>query len=167
MMAGGMYMDEDGWVGGMNSDNLLVFHTLTDSGPTLLESSIPTDVGRTSDNPMFAACLARVLLENDLLPPSQVRPRDLYYMFYDNQTIFLNLMGRYDTQEQEAALGNLTEYAASIADTDDGSLFLWRPPEPGVEFLRPDRIWPGGVRPAAGGSGRRTHRGRPDTSDDA
>lgn len=44
-------------------------------------------------------------------------------MFYDNQTIFLNLMGRYDTQEQEAALGNLTEYAASIADTDDGSLF--------------------------------------------
>ena len=123
VMAGGMYMDEDGWVGGMNSDNLLVFHTLTDSGPTLLESSIPTDVGRTSDNPMFAACLARVLLENDLLPPSQVRPRDLYYMFYDNQTIFLNLMGRYDTQEQEAALGNLTEYAASIADTDDGSLF--------------------------------------------
>ena len=122
ILAGGMYMDEDGWVGGMNSDDLLVFHTLTDSGPTLLESSIPTDVGRSSDSPMFAACLARVLLENGLLTPSQVRPQDLYYMFYDNQTSFLNLMGTYASGEQDAALHNLAEYAVSIADTSDGAL---------------------------------------------
>ena len=122
ILAGGMYMDEDGWVGGMSSDDLLVFHTLTDSGPTLLESSIPTDVGRTSDSPMFAACLARVLLENGLLTPSQVRPQDLYYMFYDNQTSFLNLMGTYASGEQDTALRNLAEYAVSIADTSDGAL---------------------------------------------
>lgn len=122
-LAGGMYMDEDGWVGGMNSDDLLVFHTLTDSGPTLLESSIPTDVGRTSDSPMFAACLARVLLENGLLTPSQVRSQDLYYMFYDNQTGFLNLMGTYASGEQDTALRDLAEYAVSIADTSDGALF--------------------------------------------
>lgn len=123
ILAGGMYLDEDGWVGGMSSDDLLVFHTLTDSGPALLESSIPTDVGRTSDSPMFAACLARVLLENGLLTPSQVQPQDLYYMFYDNQTSFLNLMGTYASGEQDTALRNLAEYAVSIADTSDGPLF--------------------------------------------
>ena len=122
ILAGGMYLDEDGWVGGMNFNPFLVFHTLTDRGPTLLESSIPTDVGQTSDSPMFAACLARVLLENGLLTPSQVRPQDLYYMFYDNQTSFLNLMGTYASGEQDAALRNLAEYAVSIADTSDGAL---------------------------------------------
>ena len=110
-LAGGMYLDEDGWVGGMNSDNLLVFHTSTDSGPTLLESSFPTDVGQTSDSPMFAACLARVLLENGLLPPSQVRPQDLYYMFCDSSTSFLNLMGTYARGEQDTALTNLAACA--------------------------------------------------------
>lgn len=121
ILAGGMYLDEDGWVGGMNFNPFLVFHTLTDSGPTLLESSIPTDVGQTSDSPMFAACLARVLLENGLLTPSQVQPQDLYYMFYDNQTGFLNLVGTYASGEQDTALRNLAEYAVSIADTSDGT----------------------------------------------
>lgn len=121
ILAGGMYLDEDGWVGGMNFNPFLVFHTLTDSGPTLLESSIPTDVGQTSDSPMFAACLTRVLLENGLLTPSQVQPQDLYYMFYDNQTGFLNLVGTYASGEQDTALRNLAEYAVSIADTSDGT----------------------------------------------
>lgn len=120
--AGGMYMDEDGWVGGMNSDNLLVFHTMTSSGPTLLESSFPTDVGRSSDSPVFAACLARVLVENGLLAPSQVRAEDLYYMFSENQSTFLNLLGTFDDGEQTAALTTLTAYAASVAGTADGGL---------------------------------------------
>ena len=79
--AGGMYMAEDGWVGGMNSDNLLVFHTMTSSGPTLLESDFPTDVGRSSDSPVFAACLARVLVQNGLLTPSQVQAQHLVNQF--------------------------------------------------------------------------------------
>lgn len=122
VIAGGMYLDEDGWVGGMNSDNCLVFHTMTSSGPTLLESDIPTDVGNSSDSPMFAACLAQVLLENDLLTPSQVRDADLYYLFYNNQSAFLNLMGTYDAQEQDRAMQVLTAYAVSVADTSDGDL---------------------------------------------
>ena len=122
VIAGGMYLDEDGWVGGINSDNCLVFHTMTSSGPTLLESDIPTDVGNTSDSPVFAACLAQTLLENDLLTPSQVRDADLYYMFYNNQSTFLNLMGTYDAQEQDRAMQALTAYAVSIADTSDGDL---------------------------------------------
>lgn len=120
--AGGMYMAEDGWVGGMNSDNLLVFHTMTNSGPTLLESDFPTDVGRSSDSPVFAACLARVLVQNGLLTPSQVRAVDLYYMFSENQSTFLNLLGTYDAQEQTRAFQALADYADAIAGQDDADL---------------------------------------------
>lgn len=120
--AGGMYMAEDGWVGGMNSDNLLVFHTMTSSGPTLLESDFPTDVGRSSDSPVFAACLARVLVQNGLLTPSQVQAVDLYYMFSENQSTFLNLLGTFDTQEQTRAFQALADYADAIAGQDDGDL---------------------------------------------
>lgn len=120
--AGGMYMAEDGWVGGMNSDNLLVFHTMTSSGPTLLESDFPTDVGRSSDSPVFAACLARVLVQNGLLTPSQVQAKDLYYMFSENQSTFLNLLGTFDTQEQTRAFQALADYADAIAGQDDADL---------------------------------------------
>ena len=120
--AGGMYMAEDGWVGGMNSDNLLVFHSMTNSGPTLLESDFPTDVGRSSDSPVFAACLARILVQNGLLTPSQVRAVDLYYMFSENQSTFLNLLGTYDAREQTRAFQALADYADAIAGQDDADL---------------------------------------------
>lgn len=123
MPAGGTYVDEDGWVGGMYVESpYLVFHTMTSSGPTLLENHIPSDVGNTSDSPVFAACLAQTLLENGLLTPSQIRDVDLYYLFYNNQTRFLNLIGTYDTQEQEHTMQVLVACAVAMADTSDGDL---------------------------------------------
>ena len=123
MLAGGMYMDEDGWVGGLNTlPPVLVFHTMANSGPVLLQSSIPNDVGRSSDSPMFAGCMAQVALENGLLTPSEVRPEDLYYMFYNGQDVFLNLIGAFPVDEQNAALDAMAEYAVSVANTDDGGL---------------------------------------------
>lgn len=123
MTAGGTYIDEDGWVGGMYVESpYLVFHTMTSSGPTLLENHIPSDVGNTSDSPVFAACLAQTLLENGLLTPSRIRDMDLYYLFYNNQTRFLNLMGTYDTQEQEHTMQVLVACAVAMADTSDGDL---------------------------------------------
>ena len=123
MPAGGTYIDEDGWVGGMYVESpYLVFHTMTSSGPTLLENHIPSDVGNTSDSPVFAACLAQTLLENGLLTPSQIRDMDLYYLFYNNQIRFLNLIGTYDTQEQEHTMQVLVACAVAMADTSDGDL---------------------------------------------
>lgn len=123
MLAGGMYMDEDGWVGGLNTlPPVLVFHTIANSGPVLLQSSIPNDVGRSSDNPMFAGLMAQVALENGLLTPSEVRAEDLYYMFYNGQDVFLNLIGAFPVDEQNAALDAMAEYAVSVANTDDGGL---------------------------------------------
>ena len=123
MLAGGMYMDEDGWVGGLNTlPPVLVFHTMANSGPVLLQSSIPNDVGRSSDNPMFAGLMAQVALENGLLTPSEVRAEDLYYMFYNGQDVFLNLIGAFPVDEQNAALDAMAEYAVSVANTDDGGL---------------------------------------------
>lgn len=109
---GGMYVESP----------YLVFHTMTSSGPTLLENHIPSDVGNTSDSPVFAACLAQTLLENGLLTPSQIRDVDLYYLFYNNQTRFLNLIGTYDTQEQEHTMQVLVACAVAMADTSDGDL---------------------------------------------
>ena len=123
MLAGGMYMDEDGWVGGLNTlPPVLVFHTMANSGPVLLQSSIPNDVGRSSDNPMFAGLMAQVALENGLLTPSEVRAEDLYYLFYNGQDVFLNLIGAFPVDEQNAALDAMAEYAVSVANTDDGGL---------------------------------------------
>lgn len=123
ILAGGMYMDEDGWVGGLNTlPPVLVFHTMANSGPVLLQSSIPNDVGRSSDSPMFAGLMAQVALENGLLTPSEVRAEDLYYMFYNGQDVFLNLIGAFPVDEQNAALDAMAEYAVSVANTDDGGL---------------------------------------------
>ena len=123
MLAGGMYMDEDGWVGGLNTlPPVLVFHTMANSGPVLLQSSIPNDVGRSSDSPMFAGCMAQVALENGLLTPSEVRPVDLYYLFYNNQTVFLNRIGAFPVEEQNAALDAMAAYAATGDSEYDGSL---------------------------------------------
>ena len=64
---------------------------------------------------MFAACLARVLVQNGLLTPSQVQAKDLYYMFSENQSTFLNLLGTYDAQEQTRAFQALADYADTLA----------------------------------------------------
>ena len=121
MLAGGMYMDEGGWVGGLNTSSpYLVFHVRLNSAPALLESDIPFDV--SPEAPMFAGCLAQVALENGLLTPSEVRPVDLYYLFYNNQTVFLNLLGAFSVEEQNAALDALAEYAATGDSEYDGTL---------------------------------------------
>jgi beta-lactamase regulating signal transducer with metallopeptidase domain len=122
--AGGMYVDEDGWVGGFYVETpYLVFHTLRNSGFTLLENHIPSDVGGSSENPMFAAAVAEAALENGLLLPSEVRDVDLYYLFYANQTTFLNLLGESAPSEQETALNTLAAYAASGGAGEDADLF--------------------------------------------
>lgn len=48
---------------------------------------------------------------------------DLYYLFYANQTAFLNLLGNYDIAQQTAALDALAAYAASGSAGEDSGLF--------------------------------------------
>ena len=121
VLAGGMYMEEDGWVGGLNTSSpYLVFQVRLSSGPALVESDIPFDV--SPEAPMFAGCLAQVALENGLLTPSEVRPVDLYYLFYNNQTVFLNRIGAFPVEEQNAALDAMAAYAATGDSEYDGSL---------------------------------------------
>ena len=120
MLAGGMYMEEGGWVGGLNTlPPVLVFQAQQNGDPVLLQSSIPNDVGRSSDNPMFAGCMAQVALENGLLTPTEVRPVDLYYLFYNNQGVFLNLIGAFSVEEQSTAFDAMATYAAGIASSDN------------------------------------------------
>ena len=120
MLAGGMYMDEDGWVGGLNTlPPVLVFHITPDGEYVLLQSSIPNDVGRSSDTPMFAGLMAQAALENGLLAPSEVRPVDLYYMFYNNCGVFLNLIGAFSLEEQNSTLDAMATYAVGVEPSDN------------------------------------------------
>lgn len=113
--AGGMYILEDGWVGGMYDEaSTLVFLIAPNSGPRLVESQIPSDAS-SPDAPFFLAGLARSAMNAGLLTPAELRAEVLYSLFYDNQTQFLNELGAYPASEQTAALEALVAHSN---DTD-------------------------------------------------
>lgn len=66
MLAGGAYLDEDGWVGGFYDANkhYLVFQILDDGSYKQLEGNIPDDYRAGSD--MFNRALERLLKDNGL-----------------------------------------------------------------------------------------------------
>ena len=55
ILAGGMYVLEDGWVGGMNSSPYLVFLRQSNGTSVLLNADIPGDVGADMAIPAFQA----------------------------------------------------------------------------------------------------------------
>lgn len=99
VLAGGMDFTEDGWVRGLMSTSPYLVFLTSGSHYTLLESGIPYDCDPVS--PAFQAELARVLLENQLLQPSQLGDETLLAMLSASS---LNLWGTYPEAEQEAVL---------------------------------------------------------------
>lgn len=109
LLAGGMNMDEDNWVGGFyDEDCYLVFLTDKDGGRTLLKSCIDPVV--SWDAPMFSAGVAETLAAAGALRFSEINPEFLALMFYDRGTWFLNELGKSDAQEQVKALRTLMSY---------------------------------------------------------
>ena len=99
VLAGGMDFTEDGWIRGLMSTSPYLVFLTSGNHYTLLESDIPDDCDPAA--PAFQAELARILLENQLLQPSQLDSETLLAML---STSSLNLWGTYPEEEQEAIL---------------------------------------------------------------
>ena len=123
MLAGGTYVQEDGWVGGFYVEDgpYLIFRLLEDGTRVLLDSYIAGDVSWESN--MFAADLRRTLLKNGVCTPELFDGRSLYHMFYSNQYVFLNELSEYGENIAEAALTRLVNYALVEVPPDDADLF--------------------------------------------
>lgn len=117
VLAGGAYMDEEGWVGGYNSDDYyLVFLPNGTDAPTLLESRIVSDTFPSA--PFFAAGVAKTLVEVYALHYPEIDPEVLAYMFCDNPYTFLNDLGEENQTEQMETLELLCKWALSASEED-------------------------------------------------
>jgi len=117
VLAGGAYMDEEGWVGGYNSDDYyLVFLPNGTDAPTLLENHIASDCSPGS--PFFTAGVARSLVQVYALHYPEIDPQVLAYMFCDNGYTFLNDLGEENKTEQMQTLESLCGWALSASGGD-------------------------------------------------
>ena len=118
VLAGGMYIQEDGWVGGFYTDSspYLVYEVQADGSRTRLESHMAGDY--SEDSPAYRADLCFTLMENGLVTWADLPGEDLYNMFWMNESAFLNnLAAGADGAAQEAALTALVEYGSTFDPT--------------------------------------------------
>lgn len=110
MLAGGMYLLEDGWVGGFSVENspYLVYQRKEDGTRVRLESRIDGDCSINS--PAYRADLCRTLLVNGLLRPSDIPAEDLLVMFYMSPAGFLNEIADDPDSEQAAVFSALASF---------------------------------------------------------
>lgn len=99
-LAGGMYVDEDGWVGGLGrlGTPYLVFQVEGNGQRKLLDSSIPGDCSVGS--PVFLAGLSKTVVTSGLLPLSNLSPQDLLMVFYADPSSFLAQIASLSASEQ-------------------------------------------------------------------
>ena len=123
MLAGGTYVQEDGWVGGFYSEEspYLLFHVLEDGSRVLLESYIAGDC--STDSIMFHGYLSRTLVKNGLIIPSDISGKNHLYMFYDNQFVYLNELAEFNSSEQLSALQSLAQYCTNLSDENHIQMF--------------------------------------------
>ena len=123
MSAGGMYVREDGWVGGFYVESpFVVFLRQADGTYTQLESTIPSDVGRDAQSPLFLAAVAQMAMENGLLTPDQIDAETLLDLFCSNGISFLNGLGNLPEAEQSAAVEALASFHNQGLFEEEGSL---------------------------------------------
>lgn len=121
--AGGMYVQEDGWVGGFYVENpFVVFLNDGNGEPTLLDAQIPSDVGREMTSPLFAAAVAQIAMDNGLLSPSEVDARTLLSDFSANGISFLNTIGTYPAAERTAVIEALASFHNQGLFDEEGDL---------------------------------------------
>lgn len=111
MLAGGMYLQEDGWVGGLSMEEspYLVYQRKEDGTRIRLDSEIDGDC--STNSLAYRGGLCETLLVNGLLQPSGIPARDLLVMFYmGSPASFLNEMAAYPEREQAAVFSTLAAF---------------------------------------------------------
>lgn len=109
--AGGVYVNEDGWVGGffMEDSPYLVFQILDDGSYKLLENYIISDVSPGSS--AFDGEIAITLMQNQLMLPSDFSGETLYHGAVCSPLWFMDTLAPYPELERGVALMKLLEYA--------------------------------------------------------
>lgn len=110
MLAGAMYVLEDGWTGGLYPMESPYFIFLrSDSGEyTKIKSQLAWDYDKES--PYFRADLCQSLLTSGVIGLSDLSGEEFYYMFYMNPVSFLNKLSHYSVSEQDNVLNSLKDY---------------------------------------------------------
>lgn len=116
--AGGIYVDEEGWVGGFHDEGspYLLFRILEDGSYVQVDSQIPGDVSPGS--PVFSGELALSLMAGGALSPEEAPAQALYYAFYRDTARFTQLLSGYPEKVQDAALEKLAGYGAEPSDPE-------------------------------------------------
>lgn len=125
-LAGGMYIQEDGWIGGFNSINevdtsYLVYRLGKDGARVRLESCLTWDY--SVDSLAYRADLCRMLLVNGQIAPTELSGNDLCYMAYIHGFVFLNELADYPAAQREATLRTLVSYLKGGAREYEQGLF--------------------------------------------
>ena len=117
--AGGMYIDEDGWAGGLGDSSYLVFVS-KDGGWTLYEDGASLlDPYASPNSDAFKFGLWHLTLAATPALPSWLPVSDSLLSFYMNPYQFLNRIGTYDVQEQQSALDAMVTYAQGVSDEEE------------------------------------------------
>ena len=122
ILAGGMYVLEDGWVGGMNSSPYLVFLRQSNGTSVLLNADIPGDVGADMAIPAFQAAIAQITMDNGLLLPSRMDPETILNLFCVNSFAFLDSLSNLPETEQSAAIEALASFHNQGLLEEEGNL---------------------------------------------
>lgn len=115
VLAGGTYLDEDGWVGGFyNEDRYLVFWKNPDTGRfTRVASRISSDMDETS--PAFRAGLAWTLVRCGAVELADLSAETLFSRLQDAPTSFLEDLAVFPYNERLSALEKLLTHPDAAA----------------------------------------------------
>lgn len=119
ILAGGMYCDEDGWVGGMYDEAPYLTFLVSDGKRTLISNSIPGDVG--TDSPLFYAAMNDTLMDNGLLTLPELSAYELLCDFSNNAFTFLGRLGGLSTADQATVCTRLCYYKDHGGDDDQST----------------------------------------------
>lgn len=124
VLAGGMYLQEDGWMGGANASAspYLVYRLRENGRRQQLESLLTFDYA--PDSIAYRADLCRTILHSGLVTPEAFSGEDLYYLFAMDSVSCLNDLAEFPADEQALAFQRLAEYSRYEAPLmRDGELF--------------------------------------------
>ncbi len=120
-LAGGVYVQEDGWAGGFSTGGSpYLIYLLSENGTRQrVESLLAHSYAENSQ--FFRADLCRSAVQGGLAKTEDLEGRDLYYMFYANPFTFLNDLESTPPLTQQSIFETLMTYADNCS-TDEASL---------------------------------------------
>ena len=121
-LAGGMYIQEDGWMGGyyLEGSPYLVYLLREDGSREKVESLLT--YGYAENSQSYRADLCRSAVQSGLVSAADLDGRDLFHMFYKSPTVFLNELDSTPPRAQRDVFEKILTYADVCPAEDAGLL---------------------------------------------